>query len=130
MHSPQIRKISYSDDQICDLLRRRSRLYSVNGSDSRLIMVLASRSAPLSTPEGGSGLKDVAEISLQESVIEVIDPSQNPSLTVFDRSDMRRLGKKQEYRRVFGPAATFGFISMYLCTWECTCISGRPFADQ
>ena len=90
-------------------------------------MVLGSRSAPLSTPEGGSGLKDVA---VQESVIEVVDPTKNPSLTVFDRSDMRRLGKKQEYRRVFGPAATFGFISMYLCTWECTCLSSRHFADQ
>ena len=93
-------------------------------------MVLASRSAPLSTPEGGSDLKDVAELSVQETMIEVVDPSQNPSLTVFDRSDMRRLGKKQEYRRVFGPAATFGFISMYLCTWECTCLSGRSFANQ
>ena len=79
-------------------------------------MVLAPRSAPRSTSEGDSVLKDVAEISLQESVIKVMDTSQNPSLTVFDRSDMRRLGKKQEYRRVFGPAATFGFISMYLCT--------------
>ena len=93
-------------------------------------MALASRSAPLSTPEGGSGLKEVAEMSVQESVIEVVDPSQNPSLTVFDHSDMRRLGKKQEYRRVFGPAATFGFISMYLCTWECTCLSDRSFVDQ
>ena len=93
-------------------------------------MVLASRSAPLSTPEGGLDLKDVAQKSLQESVIEVVDPIQNPSLTVFDRSDMRRLGKKQEYRRVFGPAATFGFISMYLCTWECTCLSSRHFADR
>ena len=90
-------------------------------------MVLESRLVPLSTPEGGSGLKDVA---VQESVIEVVDPSKNPSLTVFDRSDMRRLGKKQEYRRVFGPAATFGFISMYLCTWECTCLSSRQLADQ
>lgn len=93
-------------------------------------MVLASRSAPLSAPEGGSGLKDVAGLSVQESDLEVVDPSQNPSLTVFDRSDMRRLGKKQEYRRVFGPAATFGFISMYLCTWECTCLSGRSVADR
>ena len=93
-------------------------------------MVLASRSGPLSTPEGGSGLKDVGEIAVQESVREVVDPSKNPSLTVFDRTDMRRLGKKQEYRRVFGPAATFGFISMYLCTWECTCLLGRPFADR
>ncbi len=93
-------------------------------------MVLASRSASLSTLEGGLGLKDVAEVSVQDSAIEVVDPSQNPSLTVFDRGDMRRLGKKQEYRRVFGPAATFGFISMYLCTWECTCLSDRSFLDN
>ena len=93
-------------------------------------MVLVSRSAPLLTPEGGAGLKDVAGLSVQEPVIELVDPSQNSSLTVFDRSDMQRLGKKQEYRRVFGPAATFGFISMYLCTWECTCLSGRSFADK
>ena len=119
--------IGYPEDQIYDLPRPRSHVKLVNWFDSCLIMVLESRSARLSTPEGGSGLKDVA---VQESVIEVVDTSKNPSLTVFDRSDMRRLGKKQEYRRVFGPAATFGFISMYLCTWECTCLSSRRFADQ
>ena len=97
--------------------------------EPHLNMVLALRSAPLSTPEGDRGPKDVAGLFVQESVIEVVDLSQNPSLTIYDCSDMRRLGKKQEYRRVFGPAATFGFISMYLCTWECTCLSGRSVAD-
>lgn len=121
------RNIEYLEDQIYDIPRPGTHFKSVNTFDSCLAMVLESRSAPLLTPEGGSGLKDVA---VQEMVTEVVDPSKNPSLTVFDHNDMRRLGKKQEYRRVFGPAATFGFISMYLCTWECTCLSSRHFADK
>ena len=68
--------------------------------------------------------KDGTEVLEHERPLEIVDAYQNPMHTICDRGDMRRLGKAQEYRRVFGPLATFGFISIYLCTWECTFVLG------
>ena len=67
--------------------------------------------------------KTATQVLEEEQPAEAVDAYQNPWHTIFDRRDMQRLGKKQEYRRVFGPAATFGFISMYLCTWEYILVS-------
>ena len=77
----------------------------------------------LSSPEGDIEFKNATQVLEQEQPPEAVDAYQNPWHTIFDRGDMRRLGKKQEYRRVFGPLATFGFISMYLCTWEYILVS-------
>ena len=82
-----------------------------------------SLSASLSSPEGGTKLENISQVLEDEQPPEAVDAYQNPWHTIFDRSDMQRLGKKQEYKRVFGPAATFGFISMYLCTWEYILVS-------
>lgn len=80
-------------------------------------------SASLPSPTDDNGLKNTTQVHEQEQPPEAVDAYQNPSHTVFDRRDMHRLGKKQEYRRVFGPWATLGFISMYLCTWEYILVS-------
>ena len=69
--------------------------------------------------------KEVATYENETDVVVVGDEvaeaveSIVSGLGAKDRTDMKRLGKRQEYRRIFGPVATFGFISMYLCTWEC-----------
>lgn len=42
----------------------------------------------------------------------------DPRHTDDDKRDMLRLGKKQEFKRVFGFWPTFGFTSIYLATWE------------
>ena len=87
-------------------------------------MTPASPSASPSSPTDGTELKNAVQVREEEQPAEAVDAyQQNPWHTVFDRSDMQRLGKKQEYRRVFGPLATFGFISMYLCTWEYILVS-------
>lgn len=86
-------------------------------------MTTRSPSASLSSPDGGVEHKNATQVLEQEQPPEAVDAYQNPWHTVFDRTDMQRLGKKQEYRRVFGPLATFGFISMYLCTWEYILVS-------
>lgn len=86
-------------------------------------MTTPSPSASLSSPDGGTEPKNATQVLEQEQPPEAVDAYQNPWHTIFDRSDMQRLGKKQEYRRVFGPLATFGFISMYLCTWEYILVS-------
>ena len=86
-------------------------------------MIPPSSSASLPSPTGGTGLKDATQVLEQEEPREAVDAYQNPWHTMFDRRDMGRLGKKQEYRRVFSPLATFGFISMYLCTWEYILVS-------
>lgn len=85
-------------------------------------MTTLSPSVSLSSP-GGIELKNATQVLESEQSPEAVDAYQNPWHTIFDRSDMRRLGKKQEYRRVFSPLATFGFISMYLCTWEYILVS-------
>lgn len=46
-----------------------------------------------------------------------------PGHTAPDRSDMHRLGKKQEFKRSFGFWATFGFTSIYIATWEYLLVS-------
>ena len=80
-------------------------------------------SASLPSPTGDVKPKNATQILEQEQPPEAVDAYQNPSHTIFDRRDMQRLGKKQEYRRVFGPWATLGFISVYLCTWEYILVS-------
>ena len=40
-----------------------------------------------------------------------------------DIQDMRRLGKKQEFRRNFGLLASLGFVSIYQATWEFVLVS-------
>lgn len=82
-----------------------------------------SPTASPSSPTGDIELKNPTQVLEEEQPSEAVDAYQNPWHTVFDRGDMQRLGKKQEYRRVFGPVATFGFISVYLCTWEYILVS-------
>ena len=89
----------------------------------RYKMTLPSSSASMPSHADVAGLKDTTKVLEQEQPPEAVDAYQNPWHTIFDRRDMQRLGKKQEYRRVFGPWATFGFISMYLCTWEYILVS-------
>lgn len=36
----------------------------------------------------------------------------------FDKSDMRRMGKEQQFRRKFELASTIGFTSCVMSTWE------------
>lgn len=43
--------------------------------------------------------------------------------TANDVSDMKRLGKKQEFRRNFSFLAILGFISIYMATWEFVLVS-------
>jgi choline transport protein len=43
--------------------------------------------------------------------------------TTQDRIDMRRLGKKQEFKRNFNFISTLGFISIYMATWEFVLVS-------
>lgn len=77
-------------------------------------MTPPSPSASLPSPLGGIEPKNATQVLEQEQPPDAVNAYQNPWHTIFDRGDMQRLGKKQEYRRVFGPLATFGFISMYL----------------
>lgn len=43
--------------------------------------------------------------------------------TTEDMRDMRRLGKKQEFRRNFQFLSTLGFVSIYMATWEFVLVS-------
>ena len=40
-----------------------------------------------------------------------------------DFRDMRRLGKKQEFKRNFNFWSTLGFVSIYMATWEFVLVS-------
>jgi hypothetical protein len=40
-----------------------------------------------------------------------------------DSIDMKRLGKIQAYKRNFGTWSTFGFVSLYMATWEYVLVS-------
>ena len=41
----------------------------------------------------------------------------------YDKRDMQRLGKKQEFKRNFRLISAFGFVSVYMATWEFVLVS-------
>ncbi|KAH6668007.1 amino acid transporter-like protein [Halenospora varia] len=49
--------------------------------------------------------------------------SSAQDLSPADLADMRRLGKKQEFKRNFNLLSTLGFISIYMATWEFVLVS-------
>lgn len=53
----------------------------------------------------------------------MVSEQEIPGHTAPDRSDMLRLGKRQEFKRSFGFWATFGFTSIYIATWEYLLVS-------
>lgn len=56
---------------------------------------------------------------------DVLDPSV-AGLTTQDAADMARLGKAQQFHRNFNYWSTFGFVSIYMATWEFTIVSMTP----
>lgn len=42
-----------------------------------------------------------------------------------DARDMKRLGKKQEFKRNFGLWSALGFVSIYMATWEFVSLSSK-----
>lgn len=47
-------------------------------------------------------------------------------LTAHDAADMARLGKAQQFHRSFSYWSTFGFVSIYMATWEFALVSMAP----
>lgn len=56
---------------------------------------------------------------------DVLDPSV-AGLTTQDAADMARLGKAQQFHRNFSYWSTFGFVSIYMATWEFSIVSMTP----
>lgn len=55
-----------------------------------------------------------------------VDPSAAFNTTNQDAVDMARLGKAQQFQRNFSYWSTFGFVSIYMATWEYTILSMSP----
>ncbi|KAL9096709.1 MAG: hypothetical protein Q9165_001197 [Trypethelium subeluteriae] len=60
-----------------------------------------------------------------DSAQEVVSLDQGLRWSASERDvqDMKRLGKKQEFKRNFGLLASFGFVSIYQATWEFVLVS-------
>lgn len=56
---------------------------------------------------------------------DILD-SSTAGLTAQDAADMARLGKAQQFHRNFSYWSTFGFVSIYMATWEFTIVSMTP----
>ncbi|KAJ4387399.1 polyamine transporter tpo5 [Gnomoniopsis smithogilvyi] len=56
---------------------------------------------------------------------DALDPSV-AGFTSQDAADMARLGKAQQFHRNFSYWSTFGFVSIYMATWEFTIVSMTP----
>ena len=61
------------------------------------------------------------EYSTQEVVVS--DDESAWSLSKQDVRDMKRLGKKQEFKRNFSLLSTIGFVSIFQATWEYVLVS-------
>lgn len=62
---------------------------------------------------------------MKSSTVEV--PSDEaPGLHSQDALDMARLGKAQQFHRNFNFWSTFGFVSIYMATWEFAIVSMSP----
>ncbi|CAN8105310.1 unnamed protein product [Discula destructiva] len=57
------------------------------------------------------------------SVVVAVDDA---GLTAHDAADMARLGKAQQFHRNFSYWSTFGFVSIYMATWEFSLVSMTP----
>lgn len=79
-----------------------------------VITNMADRKAPLSvasTPEATD--------------VDALD-SSTARITPQDAADMARLGKTQQFHRNFSYWSTFGFVSIYMATWELSIVSMTP----
>ncbi|ROW08712.1 hypothetical protein VPNG_06378 [Cytospora leucostoma] len=56
----------------------------------------------------------------------VIPTVEAPDLILQDARDMARLGKTQQFNRNFDFWSTFGFVSIYMATWEFVIVSMSP----
>ncbi|KAK7736132.1 polyamine transporter tpo5 [Cytospora paraplurivora] len=56
----------------------------------------------------------------------VIPAAEAPDLFWQDARDMARLGKAQQFNRNFDFWSTFGFVSIYMATWEFVIVSMSP----
>ncbi|KUI62400.1 hypothetical protein VP1G_09529 [Cytospora mali] len=62
---------------------------------------------------------------MKSSSVEVAS-DEAPGLILQDARDMARLGKAQQFHRNFGFWSTFGFVSIYMATWEFAIVSMSP----
>lgn len=81
---------------------------------------------PTSPPPPGIITMADLKTPLSEATDAVIlDPSR-ARLTAQDAADMARLGKAQQFHRNFSYWSTFGFVSIYMATWEFAIVSMTP----
>ncbi|ROV91839.1 hypothetical protein VMCG_09203 [Cytospora schulzeri] len=62
---------------------------------------------------------------MKTSTVEVAS-DEAPGLISQDALDMARLGKAQQFHRNFNFWSTFGFVSIYMATWEFAIVSMSP----
>lgn len=53
-------------------------------------------------------------------------PASSSGFLTQDEADMVRLGKAQQFKRNFSFWSTFGFVSIYMATWEFAIVSMSP----
>ncbi|KAK5124509.1 hypothetical protein LTR85_001726 [Meristemomyces frigidus] len=58
-----------------------------------------------------------------ENALPVYSENEQWGDTANDVQDMRRLGKKQEFKRNFSFISALGFVSIYMATWEFVLVS-------
>lgn len=74
-------------------------------------------------------LSDVSK--MKDSFVESSSTEAATAAAAFhttnqDAADMARLGKAQQFQRNFSYWSTFGFVSIYMATWEYTILSMSP----
>lgn len=79
-------------------------------------------------PAASDGLIPLLSPAMKDDYVDVA-AAEAPASSNFlsqDEADMVRLGKTQQFKRNFSFWSTFGFVSIYMATWEFVIVSMFP----
>lgn len=79
-------------------------------------------------PAASDGLIPLLPVAMKDDYVDVAaaEATVSTGFVSQDEADMVRLGKAQQFKRNFSFWSTFGFVSIYMATWEFVIVSMSP----
>lgn len=81
-------------------------------------------------PAASDGLIPLLSVAMKDDYVDVVAAAEatasGAGFLFQDEADMVRLGKAQQFKRNFSFWSTFGFVSIYMATWEFVIVSMSP----
>ncbi|KAL1863114.1 hypothetical protein Daus18300_008106 [Diaporthe australafricana] len=78
------------------------------------------------SPSASDGLIPLLSATMKDHYIDTAEAPTSAAFLSQDDADMVRLGKAQQFKRNYSFWSTFGFVSIYMATWEFVIVSMSP----